>query len=91
MEAFCCADLELPDFCDYAVDVPSSGTGQHEATRVLGSFFRDAIVANPVHLPSLRARRDLIEPASERVRGHGSDVGCRVGFRATTTWLPMAG
>ena len=42
-----CADLELPDFCDYAVDVPSPGRGQHEATRVLGSFLRDAIVVNP--------------------------------------------
>jgi len=41
------ADLELPDFCDYAVDVPSPGVGLHEATRVLGSFLRDTIAANP--------------------------------------------
>jgi xylulose-5-phosphate/fructose-6-phosphate phosphoketolase len=36
-------DLRLPDFRDYAVDVPSPGTTQAEATRVLGGFVRDAI------------------------------------------------
>jgi xylulose-5-phosphate/fructose-6-phosphate phosphoketolase len=41
------ADLELPDFCDYAVDVPSPGRVLREATRVLGSFLRDAMGANP--------------------------------------------
>jgi xylulose-5-phosphate/fructose-6-phosphate phosphoketolase len=41
------AALELPDFCDYAVEVPSPGVGMHEATRVLGSFLRDAMTANP--------------------------------------------
>jgi xylulose-5-phosphate/fructose-6-phosphate phosphoketolase len=40
------ADLELPDFCDYAVDVPNPGRAMHEATRVLGSFLRDAIRSN---------------------------------------------
>jgi xylulose-5-phosphate/fructose-6-phosphate phosphoketolase len=41
------ADLELPDFCDYAVAVTSPGQAVHEATRVLGSFLRDAMAANP--------------------------------------------
>jgi len=41
------ADLELPDFCDYAVNVESPGDVMHEATRVLGSFLRDAMRANP--------------------------------------------
>ena len=41
------ADLELPDFCDYAVDVPAHGTVMREATRVLGSFLRDVIDLNP--------------------------------------------
>ena len=41
------ADLELPDFCDYAVAVESPGQAMHEATRVLGSFIRDAMAANP--------------------------------------------
>jgi xylulose-5-phosphate/fructose-6-phosphate phosphoketolase len=41
------ADLELPDFRDYAVAVESPGSVVHEATRVLGSFVRDVIRANP--------------------------------------------
>jgi xylulose-5-phosphate/fructose-6-phosphate phosphoketolase len=40
-------DLELPAFRDYAVAVPRPGTMAHEATRVLGSWLRDVIVANP--------------------------------------------
>ena len=41
------ADLELPDFRDYAVDVPTPGSVMREATRVLGSFLRDVTRANP--------------------------------------------
>ena len=41
------SDLELPDFCDYAVEVADPGTVMREATRVLGSFLRDTIRANP--------------------------------------------
>jgi xylulose-5-phosphate/fructose-6-phosphate phosphoketolase len=40
-------DLALPDFRDYAVDVPSSGTTSSEATKVLGTFLRDVIRRNP--------------------------------------------
>jgi xylulose-5-phosphate/fructose-6-phosphate phosphoketolase len=40
-------DLELPDFRDYAVAVPSPGITVAEATRVLGQFVRDVIAANP--------------------------------------------
>jgi xylulose-5-phosphate/fructose-6-phosphate phosphoketolase len=40
-------DLALPDFRDYAVDVPKPGTTFGEATRVLGRFLRDVIVRNP--------------------------------------------
>jgi xylulose-5-phosphate/fructose-6-phosphate phosphoketolase len=39
-------DLHLPDFRDYAVDVPRSATTTSEATRVLGAFLRDVIVLN---------------------------------------------
>ncbi len=39
-------DLTLPDFRDYAVDVPKPGTTFGEATRVLGRFLRDVIVRN---------------------------------------------
>ena len=40
-------DLTLPDFRDYAVDVPAPGTTSSEATRVLGAFLRDVVRANP--------------------------------------------
>jgi xylulose-5-phosphate/fructose-6-phosphate phosphoketolase len=39
-------DLHLPDFRDYAVDVPKPGTTTSEATRVLGTYLRDVIVRN---------------------------------------------
>jgi xylulose-5-phosphate/fructose-6-phosphate phosphoketolase len=40
-------DLELPDFRDYAVDVPQPAQTSSEATRVLGTWLRDVIAANP--------------------------------------------
>jgi xylulose-5-phosphate/fructose-6-phosphate phosphoketolase len=39
--------LELPDFREYAVEVPTPATVSHEATRVLGTWLRDVITANP--------------------------------------------
>jgi len=39
--------LELPDFRDYAVDVPTPAAQTTEATRVLGRFLRDVIARNP--------------------------------------------
>jgi xylulose-5-phosphate/fructose-6-phosphate phosphoketolase len=39
-------DLELPDFCDYGVEVPTPGVTMSEATRVLGGFLRDVMGAN---------------------------------------------
>ncbi len=39
-------DLRLPDFRDYAVDVPAPGAAQAEATRVLGAFLRDVVKLN---------------------------------------------
>ena len=39
-------DLVLPDFRDYAVDVPSPGATTSEATRVMGTFLRDVMAAN---------------------------------------------
>ena len=42
-------DLKLPDFRDYAVDVPSPGGSVSEATRVLGQWLRDVITANPTN------------------------------------------
>jgi xylulose-5-phosphate/fructose-6-phosphate phosphoketolase len=40
-------DLRLPDFRDYAVDVPSPGGSTAEATKVLGQWLADVIRDNP--------------------------------------------
>jgi xylulose-5-phosphate/fructose-6-phosphate phosphoketolase len=40
-------DLKLPNFRDYAVDVPTPGGSVSEATSVLGTWLRDVITANP--------------------------------------------
>jgi xylulose-5-phosphate/fructose-6-phosphate phosphoketolase len=39
-------DLKLPDFRDYAVDVPRPGATVAEATRVMGKFLRDVMKRN---------------------------------------------
>jgi len=39
-------DLRMPDFREYAVDVPEPGTTFAEATRVLGEFLRDVTRLN---------------------------------------------
>ena len=36
-------ELRMPDFRDYAVDVPAPGGSHAEATRVQGKFVRDVI------------------------------------------------
>jgi xylulose-5-phosphate/fructose-6-phosphate phosphoketolase len=40
-------DLELPDFREYAVEVPSPTASASEPTRVLGELLRDVIRLNP--------------------------------------------
>jgi xylulose-5-phosphate/fructose-6-phosphate phosphoketolase len=40
-------ELTLPDFRDYAVEVAAPGASTGEATRVLGTWLRDVIKANP--------------------------------------------
>jgi len=40
-------DLKLPDFRDYGVEVTAPATETSEATRVLGTWLRDVISANP--------------------------------------------
>src|SRR6202008_4147556 len=40
-------ELRLPDFREYAVDVPAPGATTSEATRVLGGWLRDVIKENP--------------------------------------------
>jgi xylulose-5-phosphate/fructose-6-phosphate phosphoketolase len=40
-------DLHLPDFRDFAVDVPQPGATHSEATRVLGGYLAEVIRLNP--------------------------------------------
>ncbi|HEY8523699.1 MAG TPA: phosphoketolase family protein [Acidimicrobiales bacterium] len=40
-------ELDLPDFRDYAVDVPRPDGTRSEATRVLGTWLRDVVARNP--------------------------------------------
>ena len=40
-------DLQLPDFRNYAVDVPAPGAVRGEATRVQGQLIRDVVAQNP--------------------------------------------
>jgi len=40
-------DLRMPDFRDYAVEVPKRGGTIAEATRVMGNFLRDVMKRNP--------------------------------------------
>jgi xylulose-5-phosphate/fructose-6-phosphate phosphoketolase len=41
------AGLDLPDFADYAVDVPHPAAVKHESTRALGEVMRDLYRRNP--------------------------------------------
>ncbi|MGC9222086.1 MAG: phosphoketolase family protein [Solirubrobacteraceae bacterium] len=65
-------DLELPDFRDYAVDVPRPASVESEATRVLGTWLRDVISANPDNFrimgpdETLSNRLDAVFEATER-------------------------
>ena len=40
-------DLKLPDFRDYAVEVPTPGSTTSEATRTMGRFLRDTMAPMP--------------------------------------------
>ena len=70
-------DLDLPDFRDYAVDVPAPGCHdrrgdarpRHVAARRHGPNTRD--------VPAVRAGRDRVEPARRRPRGHRPHVDGR--------------
>ena len=39
-------DLIMPDFCDYAIEVPKPGTVTAEATKIAGVFLRDVMKLN---------------------------------------------
>ena len=61
-------DLRLPDFRDYAVEVPSPGARRAEATRVLGALpaRRDRAERRRKNFRALRPGRDRVQPADAR-------------------------
>src|ERR1017187_8390474 len=65
-------DLKMPDFREYAVAVPSPGSVNGEATRVMGAFLRDVLKLNA-------------EARNFRVFGHDETESNRLGacFEAT--------
>jgi len=42
-------DLNLPDFREYAIEVPTPGTVEVENTKVMGFFLRDIMAQNPTN------------------------------------------
>lgn len=58
-------DLCIPDYCDYAVDVPSPGAAQASDTFVAGQFLRDVIKLN-------------LEPRNFRIFGPDETVSNRL-------------
>ena len=69
-------DLRLPDFRDYAVDVPAPGAVDAEATRVMGRFLRDVmkLQSRDAELPPVQSGREQLEPLAGRARGHRARV-----------------
>ena len=74
-------DLELPDFHDYAVEVPAPTASISEPTRVLGAFLRDVFSANPANLRIMGPD----ETASNRLGAVFEVTEPRVGRRARWT------
>jgi xylulose-5-phosphate/fructose-6-phosphate phosphoketolase len=83
-------DLDLPDFRDYAVDVPAPDGTRSEPTRVLGAWLRDVVRRNPrtfrIVGPDETASNRL-SAVSRPPTARGWPAPCR----ATTTWRPTAG
>ena len=73
--------LRMPDFRDYAVDVPEPGTGAVEATRVLGTFLRDVMRREHDDLPRLQPGREQLQPARRRPRGDRPGLDGRAAAR----------
>ena len=73
-------DLVIPDFRAYAVDVPTPGSVNAEATRVLGKFLRDVMKQNAeaknlrVFGPDETASNRLEALYSDRQGFHGAAI-----------------
>ena len=70
-------DLRMPDFRDYAADVPSPGVRRHRRharARAL-SARRDEAEPGAAQLPGLRPRRDALQRPGGPLRGDQAPVG----------------
>ena len=83
-------DLRMPDFRDYAVDVPTPGVPGIGDTHVLGRFLRDVAKLNqrPAQLPHLRPGRDALQRPGGRLRSDQPPVGRRDTCRTTNFSRP---
>ena len=70
-------ELKLPDFRDYAVEVPHPGKVLYENTRPLGEFLRDMMRDNMTNFPRLRSRRDRLQPPAVDLRSQQEDLAGR--------------
>ena len=72
-------DLRMPDFRDYAVDVPTPGVPGIGDTHVLGRFLRDVakLQQRAEQFSRLRPRRDAFQRPGSGLRGDQTPMGCR--------------
>jgi xylulose-5-phosphate/fructose-6-phosphate phosphoketolase len=87
-------NLRLPDFRDYAVDVPAPGHGSSEAMRVLGAYLRDVMQMNEdfANFRVFGPDETAVEPARGRARDHRPrvDGGDRARRRPPRSRRPRA-
>ena len=84
-------DLVLPNFQEYGVPVAKPGTTFTEATRVLGTFLRDVMTANPTQFRLFGPDEVASNRLRPRLRSHQSPVGGVSDLRPTTTWPRRGG
>ena len=84
-------DLVLPDFRDYAVDVPRPGATTSEAARVLGTYVRDVMDRNRENFRMFGPDETRLEPPGRGVRGDGSPVRWRRSSTRTSSRRRTAG
>ena len=72
-------DLKLPNFRDYAVDVPSPGVGKRGSDAGHGPIpaRRDETQSGAAELPPVQPGREQLQPLAGRARGHEPRLGRR--------------
>ena len=70
-------ELIMPDFRDYAVDVPKPGGSLSEATFVAGTFVRDIMAKNVDNFRMFGPGRDGLQPLPGDLRGDRQGLGRR--------------